>query len=179
MNDNKQSERFERVLCIYANAFGFGYALMEGVMDVQAHGQKAIRPICNKGIMKHISELVEEHKPDSLIMENVLEGKCHKGERTKKLVTQLRSSAKRQGLSFSTYSRAMIRHVFARWDAKTKYEIALNICDNLPAFHNIMYKKPNYYDNEKYMTGVFDAVSLGVTHFFLLLDKEIESNSNT
>ncbi len=178
MTDKNPQERFQRVLAIYANAKGFGYAVMEGVMDVQEKGQYTSAPIDNDELMRGVKWCIEKYNPDAIIMENMNDSIYRKVERTKKFAKRVRICAKKRGLGFSTYSRAMIRHVFERWKAYTKYEMALVICDNIPAFENFMYEKPAYPQREQHMVGVFDAVTLGVTHFFLTLEKEMRSNTD-
>lgn len=166
-----KTERHERILVIYANPRGFAFALMEGVFNVKDKGQYKPSPISNTDLMTRVKWLTQEHQPDMIVMENMRASIYRKRERTIKFARRVRAYAKDKKIGYCTYSRSMIRHLFKRWKAKTKYEIALVICDNIPAFKNIMYEKLVYPKTVHYRTGIFDAVSLGVTHFFLSTEK--------
>ena len=66
------------------------------------------------------------------------------------------------------YSRANIRYVFSSFNAHTKYEIACVIAENIKTMEYKLMKPRKTSESEKYMAGAFDAVSLGITHFYMV-----------
>jgi len=49
----------------------------------------------------------------------------------------------------------------------TKYEISKVIAENIPRLKQKLMPKRKAYESEKYTAGVFDAVSLGITYYYL------------
>ena len=113
-----------------------------------------------------ITNYIKTYSPDALILEDTSCKFSRKGARGKQLLRSLALSAKQQGVSVYSYSREDIRLVFEIWRAKTKYEIAEVIAKNIKGFEMLLYPKPTYPNSQKYLTALFDAVSLGITHYY-------------
>lgn len=166
MTDRKLDENFERILSVYPNSKGYAYVLMEGPTMVLEKRMISISPVDNTRILKDITDLLKTHTPNALIIEDTSCKFSRKGARGKQLIRSLSASAKHQGVPVHYYAREDVRLVFEIWRAKTKYEIAEVIAKNIEGFEMLLYPKPKYPDSQKYLTALFDAVSLGITHYY-------------
>jgi hypothetical protein len=166
MTDRKVDENFEKILSVYPNSKGYAYVLMEGPIKVLENKMISISPVDNTKILKEIADLLKKHTPDALILEDTDCKFSRKSGRGKQLLRSLSLSSKHRGIHVYSYTREDIRFVFEVWRAKTKYEIAEVIAKNITGFEMLLYPKPTYPDSQKYLTGLFDAVSLGITHYY-------------
>ncbi len=166
MTNKKLDEDFEKILSVYPNSKGYAYVLMEGPTIVIEKKMVSISPVDNHRILKDITDLLKNYIPDALILEDTSCKFSRKGGRGKQLLRSLSLSAKHQGIPVYSYAREDIRLVFEIWRAKSKYEIAEVIAKNIKNFEMLLYPKPKYPDSQKYLTALFDAVSLGITHYY-------------
>ncbi len=166
MKDNGTQKDYETILAVYPNAKGYAYVLMQGPTVVLEKKMVSISPVDNTRIIKDISDLLKAYTPDAFILEETNCKFARKGARGKQLLRSLNLSAKYLGYPVHSYSREDIRFVFEHWRATSKYEIAEVIAKNIKSFEMLLYPKPKYPDSQKYLTALFDAVSLGITHYY-------------
>lgn len=76
-------------------------------------------------------------------------------------LTQQQASKSIKGLGISSLEEGVIstKHVVH----KTNGEV---IAKNIKSFEVLLYPKPKYPNSQKYLTALFDAVSLGITHYY-------------
>jgi len=166
MNCSGLEENFETVLTVYPNAKGYAYALMQGPLTILEKKMVGMSPVDNMKVVKGVQKLIREHKPQALIIENEKCKYSRKRERAKQLLRMLSNMSKKETCEVFSYTREDIRLVFEIWKAKTKYQIAEVIARNIKSFRILLYPEPRYPDSQKYITALFDAVSLGVTHYY-------------
>jgi len=166
MNCKEGEENFETILSVYPNSKGYAYVLMQGPLTILKKKMVSISPVENTRIIYELTNLMEKHLPNALILEDPMCKYVRKSPRGKQLLRSISVSAKHQGVDVYSYSREDIRFVFEIWKAKTKYEIAEVIAKNIKSFRILLYPKPKYPDTQKYLTALFDAVSLGITHYY-------------
>jgi len=159
-------ETFEKVLAVYPNSKGYAYVLMQGPLIILTKRMVSVSPVDNTRIINDIKTLIREHCPNAFIIENPKCKYSRKGVRGNQLLRSLVLCAKYQKIGVYSYSREDIRLVFEIWKAQTKYEIAEVIAKNIKSFRILLYSKPRYPDSQKYLTAIFDAVSLGITHYY-------------
>lgn len=162
---SKNKDKF--VLAIYPNALGFGFAFMENAITVKDYQIVTTRPKCNKILMKRIADYIDYYEPDIVVLEDYHGKQSRKSERVKKLIDIIKKLAYRKQIKTLIYSRSHIKMVFAGFKARTKYEISRAICENIPELKKLMKPKRRIWEAESYSQGIFDAVSLGITHYFL------------
>lgn len=167
MNVSVYEDRHERVLGIYPNSFGFGFALMQGALTVIDKGMVKIKPACNTTALKKIKKLIEKYEPERVILEDFEANRLEKSPRVKQLIRSVQSYLKANNIPVSLYSREQIRLVFEIWNATTRYEIAEVIARNIPKFKMLLFDKPKYPKSEAYSSALFDAVSLCICHYYL------------
>ena len=156
-------------LAIYPNAVGFGYAVMLNPRNPVDVGVSKVCPINNSVCLKRIRLLIEKFQPQAVIVQE-LEGKySRKSPRVRRLIKDIRRLAKNSRVKVFTYSREQIKFVFSEFDqdASSKFQIAHVIGKYLPelAYRLTQYRQP--WMAEDYNMGMFDAVSLAITHFYI------------
>jgi len=87
--------------------------------------------------------------------------------RTVELIGLICQLARCKNLEVHQYTRTEIKGVFANFGAETKFQIAKKLSEWFPSQEKFIYPEPKQWMGEHHYTGVFDAVSLGVTHFYL------------
>jgi len=163
----QKKESSKNILALYPNPKGFGYALMEDPLIVNHCQVVVIRPISNKKLMKRIREYIDYFKPSIVVLEDYNGKQSRKSKRVEHLIDQIRSEAKKRGIDIASYSRERIRYVFRRFDAWNKHEISEVIVRNIDSLKCYLRPKRLFYKSEPYTMGIFDAVALGVTHYYL------------
>jgi Holliday junction resolvasome RuvABC endonuclease subunit len=162
-----ENKKEQLVLALYPNAIGFGYAVMTNALDVLVSQVVNIRPISNKHTLRRIKEIINYYQPQIVIIEDYRGIGSRKSKRIKRVIDMICTYANQQHLKICKYSRSNIRYVFSNFNAHTKHEIACVIAGNVKNMERKLREPRKINESEKYVAGAFDAVSLGVTHFYL------------
>jgi hypothetical protein len=157
----------EVVMAIYPNAVGFGYAIMENAITPIDCGIKPVKPISNMQIMEKIQKLMERHSVTLVIIQNLSGKHSHKKKRVIELIHGIEIFCVTKGVPIAKYTRGQIKMVFEDFKAKTKYEIAKKITVAIPQYKYMLPRKRKAWHAESYSQGMFDAVSLAITHFYI------------
>lgn len=167
---SKQIKKYQSglIMAIYPNSLGFGLAVMKNAIELEIAQVVSVkpRPISNEKIMDRIREKIAYYEPDTIVIKD-----CDSqlgSKRTIKLKKKLVDFLKGRGINHVLYSRADIRFAFSNFNAHTKHEIATTIAKHLPQMEKLLMNKRKCYEGEAYTTGAFDAVSLGITHFYMI-----------
>ncbi len=155
------------ILAIYPNPIGFGYAFMENARTPWDCGVVKVRPMSNKESIKRILSFIEYYEPEIIVLQDYKGKYSCKGGRVRKLINEIKKLAKQMGLKVQEYTREDIRLVFEQFGARTKYEIAGKITEDLERFKKKMPDLRKPWMPEDYHMGMFDALSLAITHFYL------------
>tara|TARA_R110002051_G_scaffold2660_1_gene14281 strand:+ start:26193 stop:26705 length:513 start_codon:yes stop_codon:yes gene_type:complete len=168
MISNKQKkDKEEIVFTLYPNSIGFGYAVMSGALVVLNAQMVQVRPISNALAMKRIREVISYYEPNIIVVEDYEGIGSRKSKRIRNIIDSITRFGIKKHLKISKYSRSDIRYVFSSFNAHTKHEIASVIAENVKNMEHKLMKPRKTSESEKYMAGCFDAVSLGVTHFYM------------
>ena len=167
MSQVTRSHKSGLTMALFPNALGFGFAIMKDALTVEIAQTVAIkpRPISNIKALDKIREKVAYYEPDTIVIEDYVESR--KSKRISKLLEEISHFCKERNIGFYTYSRKDIRFVFSNFNAHTKHEIAKVISENINSMKDRLVEKRKCYEGEAYVTGAFDAVSLGITHFYM------------
>ncbi|MCU7867428.1 MAG: hypothetical protein KZQ98_02695 [Candidatus Thiodiazotropha sp. (ex Lucinoma borealis)] len=116
-------------------------------------------------IVEKFEKLLAFYAPVTVVLEH--SGESQRGQKAKTLINQLATVAKKHGIAVHRYSRTAVQDVFAQFNATTKYEIAKTICTWLPALAPRMphFRRP--WMSEDYRMGIFDAIALALTHYYV------------
>lgn len=164
---SQDKKREQIILSLYPNSIGFGYAIMTSALTVLHAQVVQVKPVSNSQSMKRIREIVSYYQPKIVIIEDYNGIGSRKSKRIKKMIDSITRYAHSKRLKTYAYARSHIRYVFSSFNAHTKYEIACVIAENVKNMEHKLMEPRKASESEKYMTGAFDAVSLGVTHFYM------------
>ncbi|MBI1289183.1 MAG: hypothetical protein GC178_16575 [Flavobacteriales bacterium] len=159
----------ELTMAIYPNALGFGYAVVRNPREPIDCGVVKFDRLTNVKCIDRITILMDKYMPQQVIIQQ-LQGKfSNKSKRVTQLLKAIVHLAESNDAEVYMYTREQIRFVFGEFDseAQSKHRIALLIADYLPQFK---YRVPKYrkaWMAEDYNMGLFDALSLIITHFYL------------
>ena len=155
------------VLAIYPNSRGFGYAFLEHATEPRDCGIVTIQPICNHRCLNRIKKFVTHYEPTLVLLQDFQSVNSRKSRRVKDLVNEIITFCQNQSLRVCEYSQEQIQFVFEQFKARTKHEIAKTIVDWLPQFKTKMPPIRKPWMCEDYHMGMFDAIALAITHFYL------------
>jgi hypothetical protein len=171
----KQNHR-QITIALYLNSKGFGYVVIEEPIVFLDYGIATVRPMCTNEVLKRIQKMVDFYQPQQVITLD-LKGKKNKHlpKETKveecgtKIIQLLKkaNNMNNQKIRVYQYSREQIRFAFREFGAVSKYEIALKIIE---WFEELSRKTPRFrkpWMCEDYNMGLFDALSLIITHQYL------------
>ena len=155
------------ILAIFPNARGFGYSCMEGPQSILDSGIITVRPICNSTSLKKMQRIISYFEPTLIVVDNPDCPIARRSDRVKALINSLITYAQNRNLKVAMYSREQIRYVFSEFQAKTKHEVAQTLVRWFPELKEKAPQERKLWDNESYHMGLFDSLSLAVTHFYL------------
>ncbi|MBK7182133.1 MAG: hypothetical protein IPH89_03970 [Bacteroidetes bacterium] len=157
-----------KIICaIYPNANGFGYVYMESARKLIDFGIVQINPISNRKVLERIKKCFDYFRP-TLVIALDPDGKSSRvGRRTRKLINKIIKYAESEKLPVDQFTRDQIRDVFESFGKLRKYKIAKFL---LTEFTELEPKRPRerkLWMSEDRNMAIFDALSLGVTWFYL------------
>jgi len=160
------SEKNQTVLALYPNRYGIGYAIFDSPNNLVEYGIGYIRPAINGKALKRVQEYIAYYKPDIILIRNT-EKNSKTSKRTEKLINMICKEARLQNLDIHSLTRTQIKNVFIQFKAKTKYQISEKIIEWFPQLLSYQYPKRKEWMSENHNTGVFDAISLALTYYYL------------
>ena len=160
----RAQRRGKRVLAIFPNWRGFGFAMFNGSARLLRYGVKDIRTDQNGNSVREVEELINEYDPQVLILRECELRQCARIRRLTKSLTLL---GKKNDLEVHAYSRAEIWQCFSKHGHVTKQCVASVIAEQFPQLKRMLptLEKKYWWDNERHHMGLFDAVALGRTYF--------------
>lgn len=167
MHKNQKQKKDQLILSLFPNSIGFGFAIMTNALNVLSSQVVHIRPVSNAQVLKRMRELIDYYEPKVIVIEDYLGIGSRKSKRIRKVIDGISSYAQKKLLKTCKYARSDIRYVFSNFNAHTKHEIACVIAENIKSMEHKLVSPRKTNESEKYMVGAFDAVSLGVTHFYM------------
>jgi len=151
----------QRVLAIDPMSYGFGFVVLESPTLVVDWGMPFIRRGNHERTLAEIGALIRLYEPGLLIIE---ESKgSRRCDRIQKLLEEV-SQIKVRGLKIRRLPAKRVKKVFQAFGAKTKYEIAHTIAQQLPELTSRLprFRKP--WMSEDKRTCIFDAAALALTY---------------
>ena len=163
----------EQVLGFFPNTIGFGFAYFREVQELTDYGMVRISPMSNEKCLERMIKIIKKHNP-SVIVLPAHKGKLNlKSRRVQNLINKISTYAQKNEIVIHHYSRDRIRFAFEDFKVVTKHEIAGQIAKFFPHLQRVLPPKPKCYIPEKYYQGMFDAISLALTHNFLSIENVI------
>jgi len=153
------------VLAVYPTCHGFAFVLFEGPEAPFDWGVKDIRATQkNAKTLDAVKVIMTKYRPRVLLIENTGHG-SRRTTRIRRLYQMLVHLSDTEGIPVVRYTRQDIRECFAPVGAKTKYEIAKAIANQIPSFMHRLPPVRKLWMSEDQRQSLFDAAALGITHY--------------
>ncbi len=163
MEQPTQQDRI--TLAIYPNDRGFGYAVCRNADTICLWGTKRSIGDKNKACVRKFVQLLNQHQPTDVILEDIPKEQEHRRPRVADLIVSLAQISIAQECNIHFYSRAQIRDAFRTYNAFTKQEIAKAIGAIVPEMKELVPPKRKLWETEPMPMAYFAAASLAFTHF--------------
>ncbi|MFN8279014.1 MAG: hypothetical protein U0V49_01900 [Saprospiraceae bacterium] len=164
---NIQNEKTKIVYAIYPNAQGFGFVYMNGPRQLLDFGIVRINPICNFRLLDRIKKSLDYFKPSIVILLDPEAKASRTGNRIIKLISKITDFANQENLQVANISRDQIREVFENFGVITKFEISQWLLTEFTQLETRRPRERKLWTSEDRNMGVFDALSLALTWFWL------------
>ncbi|MCK9345040.1 MAG: hypothetical protein M0P64_02865 [Candidatus Pacebacteria bacterium] len=153
-------------LSVYPTSRGYAYVLFEGPFSPVDWGIKDVRKKDkNDCTLKGIKKLIDEYRPDYLIIEDHAEIGSRRSSRIRRLYRSLAHLAESEEVEVVRYSKEAIRSCFEPEGARTKYDIAKAIAREIPALAHRLPRLRKIWMSEDPRQSLFDAAALGVVFY--------------
>ncbi len=154
------------VLSIYPTSRGYAFVLFEGSLSLYDWGVKEIRKKNkNERTLESIKALIEQHRPDYLVIEDYTEKGSRRSSRIRRLYRSLMHLARVEQVEVVRYSKDAVLSFFAPEGAHTKYEIAKTIAREMPELAHRLPRRRKIWMSEDPRQSLFDAAALGVAFY--------------
>ncbi len=159
------NRREKSVLAIDPTSRGFGYAFFEGRLNLVDWGTKQVDVAENIRCIFQIREIIQRFQPDVITLEDPKGKGSRRCYRICKLIKFIRALAAKHRITTRCFSRDRVREIFAKFNARTKHQIAIEVSRQLPELEPQLprYRKPWMSEDER--MSIFDAVSLALTFY--------------
>ncbi len=154
------------VLSLYPSSRGLGYVLFETPLAPFDWGVKEVRGARkNAQAITFVKRLLDRYAPVVLVLGDWTAATTRRAKRIRDLSQSLAALAKQHSLPVVTFSTEKVRECFSGVGARTKYEIALAIAKQVPAFSFRVPPVRKLWMSEDPRQNLFDAAALGFTFF--------------
>jgi hypothetical protein len=153
------------VLAIHATARGFGWVVFEGRHGLIDWGLKEARRDKNRESVAKVKKLIEWYAPQVLVFEDATAEHSLRHARIKELHRDLLEIARADGVRVEQISRSDVKGVFAGQHAKSRYEIAAAIAQELPPLSAWLPSSREVWSAEERRLSIFDAAALAISFF--------------
>jgi len=155
------------VLALYPNRYGVAYALFRSSSELIEYGTGSVHPVSNKLSIKKVRKYIDYYRPDVIITRNINDLKRRKSQRIDKLINLICTEARKQQLDIYSYTRTQIKETFKQFKATSKYLISQKLISWFRELKDYEFPMRKRWMNENYNAGIFDAISLAITHWYL------------
>jgi len=159
-------ETESRILAIYLNSRGFGFAVLEGPDRLVDWGVVHVPGGNRRRTLSKLAVIVNRYQPDHLVTGHPKKSP-HRGVRVRHLLTAIINVASNKRLQRTALSRAQVRRVFSKSRATTKRAIAMTIADHFPELEPRLPPVRKPWMSEDTRMAIFDAVALGLSLLLL------------
>jgi Holliday junction resolvasome RuvABC endonuclease subunit len=157
-------------LALYPNDRGLGYACLENQKNIIDCGIVTVSklPILNQRILERVTKFVDFYEPSILVVRRQTHNKSKGGGRIQDLERSILEYSEATKIPTHQYTRKQIQEVFELYGNTSKFDIARQIITWFPELSNRAPRLRKPWMNEGYNMGVFDAMSLAITHHYLM-----------
>jgi len=154
------------ILAVYPFSRGFAFVLFEGPENPFDWGVKEIKEKHrNIKTLEAIKELIDRYCPEVLVIEDTNDRSSRRSSRIKKLYRMLTHLAAAEYIDLCRFPNTEVKKYFASVGAVTKYEIALAIGRQIPAFGHRLPRVRKAWMSADPRQSLFDAAALGLVYY--------------
>lgn len=162
----KSEYQGDLILAIYPFSRGFAFVLFEGPESPFDWGVKEIKEKHrNIKTLEAIKELIDRYRPEVLVIEDTHDRSSRRSSRIKKLYRMVTHLATAEYVDLCRFSKTEVKQYFASVGAVTKYEIALAIGRQIPAFGHRLPRVRKAWMSADPRQSLFDAAALGLIYY--------------
>lgn len=162
---NKE-ESTTRVLSIYPNTVGFGFAVFEGADNPIDWGVKTIKERKNDSCLDQAEKLIDFYAPDVVVTKDYDGKKPTQSKRIGKLIDEITGLCGKKNQKLVKYPRSSVNEAFEVFSSLNKHEIAQTIARWHPTLVPYLPPQRKPWKAEDYRMGIFDSVALILTYFY-------------
>lgn len=156
----------ELILSIYPFSRGFAFVLFEGIESPFDWGVREIKEKHRNVLtVEAIKELIDRYRPEVLVIEDVSDPISRRSPRIKKLYQMLTHLATAEYVDLAEVRESAVREYFLSVGAVTKYERALAIGRQIPAFGHRIPRVRKAWMSADPRQSLFDAAALGILFY--------------
>ena len=166
----KDKESWPLTLTLFSNTEGLWYVISNGPGKLLSYGVKTTHQSQLRKYLKKVKSFLEFCQPHIVL----LQGQGHKtaklSRRRIQIIEAIVRLTEKHKCQVFRYSRNDIHIAFSGLEVfGTKYQMARKIAEWFPVLKSKLPldEKRKDHKSEYYWTGLFDAVSLMITHYFM------------
>lgn len=153
-----------RTLGIAPSSRGFGFAVLDGFATLVDWGVKSVQGDKNLGSVAKISKLIDQYKPDRLVMEDFWYEDSRRAERIRILGESIRTLAGEKRIKLRVIPLRKAKRLLANNEEATKHEVATALAKRFPdQLAKSLPAKRKLWMSEDHRMDFFRAVALAVT----------------
>jgi hypothetical protein len=154
------------VLAVHPNSRGFGFVLFESPLAPFDWGARVVRGRTkNQQIVHFVERMIDQYRPVALVLEDWRDDQALRGARIRTLCRQLEALARKKRVRVRTYAKERVRLSFGHGGRLTRYDIAVDIAKQIPAFSYQLPPIRKAWMCEDVRQALYDAAALGVTFY--------------
>ncbi len=154
-----------RILAIDAMSRGFGYVLFEQPFHLAAWGRAYVEPGKPSGLTDRFKELLAEHQPQVLVVEDVKAPGSRRWPRLRRVTDELVRDAREGGIPVRSIPRtAVLKRFSPEGELVTKRAIAELLIKHFPELASELPRPRKMWESESDHMTVFEALALAVTY---------------
>lgn len=156
-----------RILAIAPVSRGFGLIVMDSLGTTLDWRVKEIHETPkrkNARCVFEVEKLMEEHRPQVLVLEDPRAPGSKKRKRVAELLDALTELATDSGVGTATYGPREVRAALGLSSGANKDKIAAEVSKRVPVLRNRVPKLRRLWDSERYVMPLFIAAALALTH---------------
>lgn len=155
-------------LTLYPNQFGIGYVIADSPKGIVNYGIARIKKHTNDVYIRRLKNFLEYYRPCVVVLKGYDKRTSQMSKRIQSVVKSLKQVAEKNDVEVFTYSRSTIKETFTKFGiTPTKFAINSTIAGWYPELKSKLPDLRKNTQTEAYHTGIFDAFSLMLTHYYM------------
>jgi Holliday junction resolvasome RuvABC endonuclease subunit len=153
------------ILSLYPNSIGIGYACLQIPESLIDFGIAKVTPLSNGKLLGRMEKFMDFYKPKVIVLKEAISS--NRTARVDRLIAAIATLAGEKDIEVFSYGRQQIGDVFETFGCTSKYQMVEKIVTMLPGTATRARRQRKWYEKEDYNMGIFDSLSLAITHAYL------------